>query len=104
MVAGVLAWRVMRVAGPPMASSRSARRSSSATVTGSAGSPWAYERAHGVEDVAVGRLVEVVGRAGLDRGRDGVARQQHGAEQRFLGLQVVRRHPARGAEDPELRS
>ena len=29
-----------RVAGPPMASSSPARRSSSATVTGSAGSPW----------------------------------------------------------------
>jgi hypothetical protein len=41
-VAGVLACRVRSTAGPPMASSRLARRSSSATVTGSAGSPALY--------------------------------------------------------------
>ena len=55
------AWRVTSVAGPPMASSRSGRRSSSATVTGSTGSPRADSDGDGVEDVAVGRLVEVVG-------------------------------------------
>ena len=36
---GVAAWRLTSAAGPPMASSRPARRSSSATVTGSTGSP-----------------------------------------------------------------
>ena len=39
----------------------------------------AVQGGDGVEDVAVGRLVEVVGGAGLHRGGDGVAGQQHGA-------------------------
>ena len=48
------------------------------------------ERGDGVEDVAVGRLVEVVGvELDLDRGHDGVAAEEHGAEQRLLGLEVV---------------
>jgi hypothetical protein len=55
------------------------------------------EGGDGVEDVAVGRLVEVVGRQlDLDRGDDGVAAEQHGAEQRLLGLDVVRGHPGAG--------
>ena len=53
--------------------------------------PPAVQGGDGVEDVAVGGLVEVVGTAGLYRGGDGVAGQQHGAEQRLLGIQVVRR-------------
>ena len=52
--------------------------------------------ADGVEDVAVGGLVEVVGRAALDAGGDGVAAEQHGAEQGLLGLEVVGRDPAGG--------
>ena len=46
-------------------------------------------------DVAVRRLVEVAGLdVRLDRGGDRVAREQHRAEQRLLGLEVVRRHPS----------
>ena len=54
----------------------------------------AVERFDRLEDVAVRGLVEVVGPARLEGGRDRVARQQHRTEQRLLGLQVVRRDPA----------
>ena len=60
------------------------------------------ERGDGVEDVAVGRLVEVVDGDDLDGRRDGVARQQHGPEQRLLGLEVVGRDPARGRSGRRL--
>ena len=96
-VAGVWAWSEMRVAGPPMASSRPARlqllghRHRVGRLAG------AVERADGVVDVAVGRTVEVVDRHRLDRGGDGVAAQQHGAQQRLLGLEVVGRDPHRVA-------
>ena len=50
------------------------------------------QRPDRVEDVAVGRLVEVGGvDPGLDRGGDRVAREEHRAEQRLLGLEVVGR-------------
>ena len=57
------------------------------------------EGGDGVVDVAVGRLVEVVGvELDLDRGHDGVAAEEHGAEQGLLGLEVVGRDagPRRG--------
>ena len=52
------------------------------------------QRPDGVEDVAVGRLVEV-GRAErhLADHADRLTRQQQGAEHRLLGLDVVRRDP-----------
>ena len=51
--------------------------------------------ADGVVDMAVDGLVEVVGaQVDVDGRGDGVARQQHGAEERLLGLQVVGRHAA----------
>ena len=55
----------------------------------------AVQRHDRVVDVGVGRLVEV-GRLdpGLGGGADGVAGEEHRSEQRLLGLQVVRRHPA----------
>ena len=49
----------------------------------------------GLEDVPVSRLVEIGGGEHLRRHRDGVFRQEHGAEQRLLGLEVVRRNPPR---------
>ena len=56
----------------------------------------AVERQDGVEDVAVGRLVEVVaGDAGLGGHRDGVAGEQHGPQQRLFGIEVVRAGPGR---------
>jgi hypothetical protein len=52
------------------------------------------EGPHGIEDVLVGRAVEVLGAQPLLADRtDGVARQQQGAEDGLLGLQVVGRHP-----------
>ncbi len=52
------------------------------------------ERLDRVVDVAVRRLVEVGDfDSSLHRGGDRVAGEQHGAEQRLLGLEVVRRHP-----------
>ena len=46
-----------------------------------------------VVDVTVRRLVEVGDLdSGFDRGGDRVAGEEHGAEQRLLGLEVVRRH------------
>ena len=63
----------------------------------------AVERLDGVVDVAVRGLVEVADvDARLDRGGDRVAREQHRAEQRLLGLEVVRRDPRRAA--PRRRS
>src|SRR5438045_2021049 len=53
----------------------------------------AVERGDGLEDVGVRRLVEVVDADRFYRGCDRVLRQQHRAEQRLLGLQVVRRYP-----------
>ena len=55
----------------------------------------AVEREDGVEDVRVGRLVEG-GRVEADLGgrADGVAREEHGPEERLLGLEVVRRDPS----------
>ena len=50
----------------------------------------AVERDDRVEDVRVRRLVEVLGSHDLDRVGDRVARQQHRAEQRRLGRDVVR--------------
>ena len=51
------------------------------------------ERLDRVVDVAVRRLVEVGDvDPGLHRGGDRVAGEQHRAEQRLLGLEVVRRH------------
>ena len=52
-----------------------------------------HEGPDGPEDVPVRRLVEVARRAPLDPDRRRVVRQQHGPEQRLLGLEVVRRHP-----------
>ncbi len=54
------------------------------------------QRGDGLVDVAVGRLVEVVGRERLRRHIDRRARQQHGPEQALLGSEVVRRHPPAG--------
>jgi hypothetical protein len=52
------------------------------------------ERPDRIEDVTVRGPVEVAGvDPGLDRGGDRVPREEHGAEQRLLGLEVVRRHP-----------
>ena len=63
--------------------------------------PRVEEGGDGAEDVPVGRLVEVVGRADLDGGRDGVGREQHGAEQRLLGLEIVGGHPGPAGGGPE---
>ncbi len=52
-----------------------------------------HERLDGAEDVAVRRLVEVGRRALLDADRCRVVGEEHGPEQRLLGLDVVRRHP-----------
>ena len=52
------------------------------------------EGGDGVEDVAVSRLVEVVHATRLDGRGDGVTGEQHGAEQRLLGIQVVGRDPS----------
>ncbi len=46
-----------------------------------------------LEHVAVRGLVEVLGVDDLQRVGNGVARQQHGAEERGLGVEVVRRDP-----------
>ena len=55
----------------------------------------AVQRLDRLVDVAVRGLVEVAGLdVRLDRGGDRVAREQHRAEQRLLGLEVVRWHPA----------
>ena len=60
----------------------------------------AVERLDRVVDVAVRRLVEVGDfDSCLDRGGDRVAGEQHRAEQRLLGLEVVRRH-ATGLRTP----
>ena len=59
------------------------------------------QRADGVVDVAVSRLVEVLGaQVDVDRGRDGIARQQHGTQEGLLGFQGVGRHTADGALAP----
>ncbi len=47
----------------------------------------------GLEDVGMGRLVEVLRPACLHGRGDGVARQEHGPEQGLLGIQVVGRDP-----------
>ena len=55
----------------------------------------AVQRADGVVDVAVSRLVEVGGaEADVDGAGDGIVAQQHGAKQRLLGFQVVGRDAA----------
>ena len=54
------------------------------------------ERLDRVEHETVRRHVEVVGREALHRGPDGVGGQQHRAEHRFLGVDVLRRHAPRG--------
>jgi hypothetical protein len=56
--------------------------------------PLAEQRGDGHEDVAVGRLVEVVGLADLHGRGDGVTGQEHGPEQRLLRLEVVGRDAA----------
>ena len=53
----------------------------------------AVEGADRFEDVTVSRFVEIVGRTHLHRRRDGVTRQEHGADQALLGLQVVGWYP-----------
>ena len=53
-----------------------------------------HEGPYGTEDVAVGRLVEVSGRALLDGHRRRVVGEQHGTEEGLLGLEVVRGDPA----------
>ena len=60
----------------------------------------AVERAHGIEDVTVRRLVEVVGTAALHGRGDGVSREQHGPEEGLLSLQVVGRDPHLGSTAP----
>jgi len=60
------------------------------TVTQSAGSPSLNS-----EVMAVGGLVEVLGVADLHGDGDGIPRQEHGAEQRLLGFQIVGWYPAR---------
>ena len=52
------------------------------------------ERGDRVVDMAVDRLVEVVGGHDLDGRGDGVATQEHRAEQRLLGLDAVRGDPS----------
>ena len=47
------------------------------------------QRGDGLEDVAVGRLVEVLGVEHLGGDGDGVLGQQHRPEERLLGLEVV---------------
>ena len=65
----------------------------------------ADERAHGVVDELVGRLVEVLGAdPELGHRGDGVRRQEQRAEQRRLGLDVVRRNPAGAAPRPSFRA
>ena len=54
-----------------------------------------HERLDGAEDVPVRRLVEVGRDALLDPDRRRVVGEQHGPEQRLLGLDVVRAAPAR---------
>ena len=63
------------------------------------------QRLDGLVDVPVRRLVEVAGLdVRLDRGGDRVAREQHRAEQRLLGLEVVRRDPTARASTHRIRS
>ena len=82
------------------ASSTPSRRSSSGTVTKSAGSPSCIERGDGRVDMGVGGFVEVLGAHLLDDDCYGVARQQHRAEHGLLGIEVVGRNPrAPGARD-----
>ena len=82
------------MAVPPMASSSSLAAQHLGDGDGVDRLAPAVEPADGVEDVAVGRLVEVVAdEADLGGGGDGVLRQQHGAEQRLLGREVVGRDP-----------
>src|SRR5262249_36821773 len=51
------------------------------------------ERLHGREDLAVARVVEVLGREGVDVVQ-GLVAQQDAAEDRGLGIEVVRRDAA----------
>ena len=52
------------------------------------------DRANGVEDLLVGRVVEVADlQSGFADDTDRITRQQQRAEHRLLGLQVVRRDP-----------
>ena len=60
----------------------------------------AVQRRDRLEDVPVRRLVEVVARDDLDRGRDRAGRQQHRAEQRGFGVEVVRRNPPNPSGSP----
>jgi hypothetical protein len=54
-----------------------------------------------LEDLGVRRVVEVGRPDDLDDVGDRLAREHHGAEHRFLGLEVVGRHPLR-AETPDV--
>jgi len=48
------------------------------------------ERVDGVEDVGVGRLVEVVGPQHAGGRGDRLGLEHHGAEQRLFGVEIVR--------------
>jgi hypothetical protein len=84
--------------------------SSADTVIGSAGLALAVQVDDDVEDRLVGRLVEVGRAHDLDDVGDGVLGQQHAAEHRLLGGDVLRRGalelrrrgacPATGARRP----
>ena len=54
----------------------------------------------GVEDVTVGRLVEILRAALLDSRGDRIPREDHRPQQRLLGLEVVRRNSPCGATSP----
>ena len=85
------------VGGPPMASSRPVAVQLVGDGDGVGRLTPVIQRLDRVVDVTVGRLVEVgCGEADLGRGADGVGRQQHGAEQRRLGGEVVRRDARAG--------
>ena len=74
------------------------RRSSSATVTGSTGSPRLCSANAASKIDAVRGLVEVARLdVRLDRGGDRLAAEHHRPEQRLLGLEVVRRDAAAAA-------
>ena len=70
------------------------RRSSSVTVTQSAGSPWLNSEVTAAKMWPWDVLVEVLGLADLHGRGDGVPGQQHRPEQRLLRLEVVRRDPS----------
>ena len=67
---------------------------------GVGGFPAGVERHDRPVDVAVGGLVEVLGHRALQGGGDGVARQEHGPEERLLGIEVVRGDTSAGRLEP----